>query len=234
MLDAGWDGEDTRCLVVAAEGWHAGVVGIVASRLVDRFHRPAIVLTLNDDGTASGSGRGVDGFHLAHALADCGDLLTSHGGHAAAAGLRLPAENVDALRDRLAALAARDLADRPMRATLKADAEITMNEVGLPLLNELCRLAPFGRGNPTPTIVLRDLTLLTARAVGKTGDHLQLQLDDGRGRFVKAIAFGCGDLATRLRGGDTLDLAAALSRNEWNGRVSCELEVKDIAPATRR
>lgn len=232
VRDYGWDTDDSPAIVVAGEGWHPGVVGIVASRLVDEFHRPAIVLALNEDGVAAGSGRSIEGFHLASALVECDDLLTSHGGHAAAAGLKLPADQVDAFRERFAKIAKKQLKTSDFRASLKADVEANLGDVAAPLFNELARLGPFGRGNPRPILVLRNLIVLVARAVGKTGDHLQLQLEDGHGGRVKAIAFGCGDLATTLRGGDRVDVAAALSRNEWNGRVSIELEIKDIAPTT--
>lgn len=232
IRDRGWDTADFPAIVVEGEGWHVGVVGIVASRLVDQFHRPVVVLS-TENGAAGGSGRSITGFHLAHALAKCDDLLESHGGHAMAAGLRLRSENIDALRERLLELARRDLSAEDLSATLRADAEVTLDCVGQPLVTELGRLGPFGVGNPKPVLVFRDLTVLSARSCGKNGDHLQLLLDDGAGCRIKAIAFGCGALATKLRGGDRLDLAAEPSVNEWNGRVSVELTVKDLAPRKR-
>jgi single-stranded-DNA-specific exonuclease len=233
IRDRGWDSEDHPAIVVEGEGWHVGVVGIVASRLVDQFHRPVVVLS-TENGAAGGSGRSIPRFHLAHALAACDDLLESHGGHAMAAGLRLKSENVDAFRRRLLEQARRDLAAEDLSPTLRADAEVTLDCVGEPLVAELGRLGPFGIGNPKPVLIFRDLTVLSARACGKNGDHLQLLLDDGRGCRIKAIAFRCGELAQKLRGGDTVDLAAEPCLNEWNGRVSVELTVKDLAPRNAR
>ena len=229
VLDRGWDRTDCSAVVVDGQGWHPGVVGIVASRLVDKFARPAVVLA-SDDGTSGGSGRSVGGFHLAHALAACDDLLTSHGGHAMAAGLKLDTANVDAFRDRFTALAREQLAPEDLVPTLRADAVVTLGQIDRPLVEELARLGPFGAGNPKPVLVVRGLTVLSARSCGKTGDHLQLQLDDNRGGRLKAIAFGCGKLALTLRGGDVVDVAAEPGLNEWNGRVSVELVVRDLAP----
>ena len=205
------------------------MVGIVASRLVDKFGRPAVVLT-SDNGTSGGSGRSINGFHLADALAACDDLLQSHGGHAMAAGLKLETSQIPAFRDRFTSLARDQLTADDLVPSLRADAEVPLSHVDKPLVDELARLGPFGVGNPKPVLVLRDLTVLSARSCGKTGDHLQLQLDDNRGTKIKAIAFGCGKLALTLRGGDAIDVAAEASLNEWNGRVSVELMVRDLAP----
>ena len=233
IRENGWFADDARGIVVAGSGWHPGVVGIVASRLVETFHRPTIVLAINDDGVATGSGRSFAGFNLAAALVKCDDLLTSHGGHHAAAGLKLPAGDIDAFRERFVSICNDELAGVDLQPTLAVDVEADVSAIDLALYGELSRLGPFGRGNEKPLLVFRNLTVLTARAVGN-GKHLQLQLDDGRGRRVKGIAFGCGALATTLRGGDTIDVAARLSRNEWQGRVSVELEVKDLARSPLR
>ncbi len=233
IRDRGWDGSDHPAIVVEGEGWHVGVVGIVASRLVDQFHRPAIVLAADENGGAGGSGRSIAGFHLAHALAECADLLDNHGGHAMAAGVHLSRDNIDAFRDRFVAIARRELTAEDLSPTLRADAEITLDCVDQPLVAELGRLGPFGVGNPRPLLVLRDLTVLTARCCGKSGDHLQLFLDDMSGCRMKAIAFGCGPLSQRLRAGDRVDLVAEPSLNKWNGRVSVELTVKDLHPRGR-
>jgi single-stranded-DNA-specific exonuclease len=233
VRDHDWDAPDRSAIVVAGEGWHPGVVGIVASRLVEEFGRPAIVLSLDGE-TASGSGRGMEGFHLAHLLAGCDDLLETHGGHAMAAGLRCKSANLDVFRERFCELAGQANPSTDRRRILKADAEIPVGQITRSLAEELARLGPFGAGNPRPVFVLNQLRLLAARAVGKTGDHLQLQVDDGTGKPLKGIAFGCGELALSLRPNDTLHVAATPSLNEWNGRVSVELEVKDLAFETGR
>ncbi|MEL7239339.1 MAG: DHHA1 domain-containing protein, partial [Planctomycetota bacterium] len=212
-----------------------GRTALVASRLVDTFHRPAVVLS-RDGQTGDllgGSARSIRGFHLAHALADCGHLLKKHGGHAMAAGLKLQADQLDAFRAALTDIARQKLTGDDLQASLRIDAAIDLASVDENLVRTLDRLGPFGIGNPKPLLALHDLTVLTARPVGKTGDHLKLQLDAGGRRTMSAIAFGCGDLAHQLRGGDTIDIAAQPQLNEWNGRVSVELLVKDINPPTR-
>lgn len=233
VRDRGWDGEGSPAIVVEGDSWHVGVVGIVASRLVDMFHRPAIVLA-TENGAAAGSGRSIEGFHLARALAHCDDLLESHGGHAMAAGVRLKRERIGELRERFVELARRELSPEDLSPVLRADAEVTLDCVGQPLVVELARLGPYGVGNPKPLLVFRNLTVLTARCCGKDGGHLQLLLDDGAGCRIRAIAFGCGALSAKLRAGDVVDLAAEPSTNEWNGRVSVELMVKDLDPKRRR
>ena len=233
VRDNGWDADDRGGIVVAGEGWHPGVVGIVASRLVEEFARPCVVLSLGDDGTAKGSGRSIDGFHLARALAGCDDLLNSHGGHAMAAGVALDAGRVEAFRDRFCSLASEEVPPDMRRRRLKADVAVKLYEVTRPLADEFARLGPFGPGNPRPLLVLRGCLVQMARACGKSGDHLQLRLGDAAGTSIKAIAFGCGDLASRLSVGDAVDVAAVPGLNEWQGRVSVELEVRDLAPAGR-
>ncbi|MEM1011770.1 MAG: single-stranded-DNA-specific exonuclease RecJ, partial [Planctomycetota bacterium] len=224
----GWHEPDCPAIVVAADGWHPGVVGIVASRLLDAYHRPTIVLGL-DDGIAAGSGRSIDGFNLAETLQDCTDLLLSHGGHAAAAGLKLDAANIAAFRDRFTDAARQQLQPDDLVARLRIDTEVKATDVTEPLARDLSRLSPCGRGNPTPILLLRNLELLQARSVGKSDDHLQLRFNTGFGFGLKGIAFGRGHLAQQLSPGDHLDVAAEITINEWNGRTSAELMVRDLA-----
>ena len=231
IRDRGWDGDGSPAIVVEGEKWHVGVVGIVASRLVDLFHRPAVVLA-TENGSATGSGRSIPAFHLARALTRCSDLLESHGGHAMAAGVRLKSERIEDFRERLVELARRELSQEDLSPTMRADAEVGLDCIGRPLVGELERLGPYGVGNPKPLLVFRDLTVLRARCCGKDGAHLQLLLE-GSARRMKAIAFRCGQLAERLRPGDVIDLVGEPSLNEWNGMVSVELTVRDLDPKGR-
>lgn len=146
-----------------------------------------------------------------------------------AAGVRLRTDRIDEFRGRLVEIARRELSSLDLSPTLRADAEVKLESIGRPLVEELGRLGPFGVGNPRPLLVLRNLTVLTARCCGKDGAHLQLLVHDGR-RRMRAIAFRCGALAGRLRGGDVIDLVAEPSLNEWNGLVSVELCVRDLDP----
>ncbi len=214
-------------IVLASKDWHAGVIGIVASRLVERFHRPTVLIALNDEG-GSGSGRSISGFHLANALNVCTEHLVSHGGHAMAAGLKIRPENFDAFREAFIAHARQTLTNEQLRPSVKLEAVVQLAEMSEGLVDELKRLGPFGMGNRKPLLCFENVELAAApKRVGKTGDHLSLYLKQGNTR-TRAIAFGKGDWCDRLFAGSIIDLAAEPSINEFNGRRSVELEVKDL------
>ncbi len=222
-LDTG----DSRAIVLGGEGWHAGVIGIVASRIVDRFHRPAIMVALNN-GIGQGSGRSISGFHLARALEACGEHLEAFGGHEMAAGLKVRTENFEAFRHSFTDHATRMLAPEQLVAELKLDCLADLQNVTEALVNDLKRLGPFGHGNRKPILCCKGLTLSgTPRRVGKAGDHLQLYVRQGNAQ-MKCIAFGAGELFDRLQPGTTIDIAVEPQINEFNGRISVELEVKDL------
>ena len=165
-------------LVVAGAGWHAGVVGIVAAKLVDRFARPSLVVALDAAGAVGvGSARTVAGFHLQRAFVGCADLLVRYGGHAAAAGLTIEARHLDELRTRLSAAAVTAFGGAAPAATLGVDAEIALDAIDELLAEEVGRLEPFGIGNPEPVLGARGITLERTRVVGE--NHLQVTLRDG-------------------------------------------------------
>ena len=222
--------DDARAVVVAGEGWHPGVVGIVAGRLVEKFNRPAFVIGLSD-GRGQGSGRSIAALHLADALAACAGTYEKGGGHAMAVGLTLSADRVDAFRAAVAAHAAARIGPRDLLPTLSVEAECDLADVGEGLVAQLARLAPFGAGNPKPLLLVRSVDLVAdPRCVGKNGNVLQLQVRSGRAQ-AKCVMFDCDDAPDclrQLRRGATLDLVAEPSVNEWNGRRSVELMVKDL------
>ncbi|HEY1628463.1 MAG TPA: DHHA1 domain-containing protein, partial [Tepidisphaeraceae bacterium] len=218
---------DNRALVLAGEGWHAGVVGIVASRLVDRFHRPAIMIALTN-GAGQGSGRSIAGFHLAHALEHCGEHLETFGGHEMAAGLKIRGENFATFRDAFIKHANATIDANLLTPELRLDCLAGLEHMSIPLINEIKRLGPFGHGNRRPLLCCRDLTLAgPPRRVGKTGDHLQLFVRQGN-HHMKCIAFGAGEMFDKLHEGAGIDLALEPQINEYNGRVSVELAVKNL------
>jgi single-stranded-DNA-specific exonuclease len=223
----GLDREDSSAIVLGAEGWHPGVIGIVASRIVDRFHRPAIMVALNN-GVGQGSGRSISGFHLARALEACGEHLEAYGGHEMAAGLKVRTDNFENFRRAFSEHATSVLRPEQLVPELKLDCLAELNHVTEALVNDLKRLGPFGHGNRKPILCCRGLTLSgPPRRVGKTGDHLQLYVRQGNAT-MKCIAFGAGELFDRLQAGTTIDIAVEPQLNEYNGRVSVELEVKDL------
>lgn len=227
VAELGYDAKDKRAIVVAGEGWHPGVVGIVASRLVDTFARPAVVLGLND-GVAQGSARSVDGVSIHDALTACGDHLERFGGHAMAAGLTLAAGDVDALRDSLVAQVNTMLGEDELIRPTRVDAEVAFQECTLDMFDSLSKLAPFGRGNPTPRLLLRGAVLdRPSQRMGASGQHLSLSVAY-QGRTIRAVAFGMGEHAGDLPGGASVDLVFEPKVNAWKGVRRPELHIHDF------
>jgi len=168
---------DWEALVLAHDAWHAGIIGIVASRLADFYRRPVVLLSLSDDGLARGSARSVPGYNIGAAVAAQSDLLIEFGGHPGAAGMSLRAEHIPAFRRRLSD-ALREMHDPEARPGLQLDACIPFGEATLDLAQELNRLAPFGEGNPPVTLASRDLTLRSAAYIGRTREHRRLIVED--------------------------------------------------------
>ncbi len=218
---------EQRALVLGQEGWHPGVIGIVASRLVDRFHRPAVMVALNN-GVGQGSARSVAGFHLAKALDACDGHLVGHGGHEMAAGLRVKTSEFEMFRQVFCHYANENVTDDMLTPRLHMEAEATLPQITLALVNDLKRMGPFGQSNPRPLLCCKGVTLAgEPRRVGKGGDHLQLYVRQNDKNF-KCIAFNQGAMFDQLRAGSTLDLSIEPAINEYMGRTSVELLVKDL------
>ena len=225
----GCDKDDCRAIVLAGQGWHAGVIGIVASRIVERFHRPAIMIALND-GQGQGSGRSIAGFHLSKALDACREYLETHGGHEMAAGLKIQESKLEDFRRAFGRYASTNLTADQLVPELKLEAVAEIGQLSEALVTDLQRLGPFGHGNRRPVLCCRDVMLTSPpRRVGKAGDHLQLFVRQGSAT-MKCIAFNAGSWFDRLRAGSRLNLAAEPSLNEYKGQTSVELDVKDLQP----
>ncbi|MGI9487342.1 MAG: single-stranded-DNA-specific exonuclease RecJ [Geminicoccaceae bacterium] len=226
---------DASTLVVAGEGWSPGVVGVVASRLVERYHRPAVVIGL-EGGIGKGSGRSIKGFDLGAAVIGARQegLLTAGGGHPMAAGLTIEADNVERfrafLRDRMIAAFGPGL-PRPPELLLDADLEVQSLTIGLG--EALDRLAPFGRGNSEPRLLIRNATLHQVRRIGD--NHVDAWLADPSGARLRAVAFRIADqpLGQALLGakGSTVHLAGRLKIDTWQGRRRPSFQIEDAAPA---
>jgi single-stranded-DNA-specific exonuclease len=214
-----------RAYVVAGAEWHRGVIGIVASRLVERFHRPVVLIAGGEDAW-TGSGRSIPAFDLHGALAACADHLGRWGGHRAAAGLSIKQENVDAFAAAFAAHAEATLAEGDLAPSVQVDAVVRGNELTLELCEELAALAPFGLGNPGVTLLAVGCELSELGAVGD-GKHLKLAVT-ADGARSGGIAFGQGAQLDRYRRPLRYDVAFKLQANEWNGSVSPQLVVKRI------
>jgi single-stranded-DNA-specific exonuclease len=206
--------------------WHVGVVGIVASRVVQEFYRPTIILG-GDGHEWRGSGRSIEGFDLAEALRACADLLVRHGGHTMAAGLTVHPENVAALRERLNALARQRLTPGQLQPVLRLDAEASLAELTLDRLRELDRLQPFGQANPPVQLVVRKLTLRRPPArIGRELQHLKLWVTDGQAAGEVLWWNGADQPCPQ----GEFDLACAPQLNEFNDRLSVQLRLLGWRP----
>lgn len=215
-------------IFAASDRFPSGVVGLAASRLLDEFYRPAVVVAVEDD-FSKGSARSIPEFHITEALDTMDDLLVRHGGHAAAAGFTVKTSLLDELASRLTSLAEEKLGDVALIPTLYVDAEAPLSELSWELYRQLEELQPFGYGNLVPVFVSSEVRVLSARAVGAEGQHLKLYVADQAGRAWDAIAFRQGHWVERLP--TWVDLAYMLEMNEWNGRISLQLNVQDIHPS---
>ena len=230
MLEAdGGASDDRRAIVLAGRGWHLGVLGIVASRLVDRYARPVVLLTIDEDGHAHGSARSVEGVCMHTALTEAAGLLDRFGGHAMAAGLALRADRVDALRDALVAHVNARLRVDQLKPSLRVDADVALVDCSPDVFDHVMRLAPFGRSNPTPRLRLQGVTLSRPpEPLGGHGKHLALWLRQGD-REHRAVAFGWGDVRDALFAGQRYDLVVKPKVSTWRGVRRAELHVEDLA-----
>jgi single-stranded-DNA-specific exonuclease len=219
--------KEANGLVLAGEGWHPGVVGIVASRLVERHHRPVVVISLDGEGGGRGSGRSIPGFDLHAALEACSDHLETFGGHKAAAGLSLKAENLEAFRAAFAAHAGEVLRDEDLKRTERIDAMIGGVGLGLDLAEELGQLAPFGMGNPGVRLMVPSARVTDQRTMGEEGKHARFSLHSGSHRAL-GVAFGRSSLG--VDDDDMLDAAVRLEVNHWNGAVEPRVVLREVYP----
>ena len=223
---------ERRAYVVAGEDWHEGVIGIVASRLVERYHRP-VVLIAGTDGDWKGSGRSIPSFDLHDGLAECSGHLERWGGHAAAAGLSIKPERVGAFAHAFAAVADARIGEADLSPITTVDALVHGSELTLDLCAELARLAPFGLGNPNVTLLLPGCEVVEPTTVGD-GKHLRFRVRaDGRDSG-SAIAFRFGSQLDRLRRLGHHDVAFKLEANQWNGTVAPQLNVREIFKTDER
>jgi single-stranded-DNA-specific exonuclease len=216
-------------LVIAKEGWNAGVVGIVASRLVDRFYRPTIVLSIDSNkGIAKGSARSIAGFDLFANLSTCRDILPHFGGHPMAAGMTLNLEDVDLLRSRLNHLAGECLTKEDFIPITNVDVVCSLHDVTIDTITQLNRLAPFGMSNPKPRVLIKDATLNSIRRIGSNQSHLKIVLED-EGVTLDGVGFGFGEVYDHISPVSKLSILGELSINEWNNFRKPQVMIQDVA-----
>jgi len=225
--DGGLEGR--RSIVLAHEGWHAGVLGIVAARLAEEFWRPTVLLTLEGD-EGHGSARSIGPLNLFEALCACAGRLDKFGGHAMAAGLRLKRSEVERFAEDFEEAVAERLGAEDSRPTMEVDAEVRVGDITRTLLGELEQMAPFGVGNPEPLLVARDVRIGgEVRRMGRDGRHISFWARQDE-VAIRTVGFGMSEVAGALADAGVCSMVFVPRVNRWRGRESVELEARDIRP----
>lgn len=217
--------KDQKVIVVSKEGWHKGVLGIVASKLVEKYYRPSIIISLEDDvGTASG--RSIEGFHLHDALSECAGCLEKFGGHEGAAGLTIQKDKIDPFRDLINRVAEKSLEIKKLTPSILIDSEITLSSINMELASLIASLEPYGEGNPMPIFCSYGLKVKgTVRISGK--ETLKFWVTDGK-NSISAVGFSMAKYKELLDCADRIDIAYQISIDDWNKAPTPQLKLKDI------
>jgi single-stranded-DNA-specific exonuclease len=224
---AGMDHPDRKSLVLAAESWHIGVVGIVASRLLDKFYRPTILFHTKDE-IAKGSARSIDGFNILEAIEACSEHLLGYGGHAKAAGLTIKADKIPDFTEAFENYARENIKDEHFIQTLDIDGLFTLGDFDDRTIFQLEKLGPFGQGNPRPVFASRGVRLMgRPRVIGGNGDHLQFAVKDSSGSMA-CVGFGMANLEKKLLETDYFSIAYEPQMNEFRNVKTPQFIIKDI------
>ncbi|WP_165996887.1 single-stranded-DNA-specific exonuclease RecJ [Bacillus sp. Cs-700] len=221
--------ESNRVLIIAKEGWNAGVIGIVASRLVEKYYRPTIVMSIDrEKGVAKGSARSIEAFDMFANLSECRDILPHFGGHPMAAGMTIDLDYLEQLRTRLNTLAIEKLTEEDLTPLTKVDLHCRVEDVTLETIEEMNLLAPFGVSNPKPVVMLKDVHLSQIRRIGSQDNHLKVGLEEN-GTTLDGVGFHFGYAFEEIASRAAVSVIGQLSVNEWNGLRKPQIFVKDIA-----
>jgi single-stranded-DNA-specific exonuclease len=219
---------ERKSTVLFNNAWHKGVIGIVASRLIEKYYRPTIILT-ESNGLATGSARSVEGFDLYSAIEECSDLLEQYGGHTHAAGLTLKLENVKPFSEKFERIVASNIAERSLTPEIEYDAEIPLRAISPKFFNVLKQFSPFGPGNQNPVFMSKNVwDVGDVMIVGNNHLKMSLTQEEG-GRIFKAIAFGLGEHYDKVSQGISFDICYTIEENHFNGHVNLQLNIKDIS-----
>lgn len=218
---------DKKSIVIADASWHSGVIGIVASRIVDKYYRPTVIINTKN-GVAQGSGRSIPGFDLLAGISSCSEHLKSFGGHKMAAGIKIETENIEKFAQQLENYARQNLNDEDVVDALEIDALASFDQLSKPTVGQLEGLGPFGQGNPQPMLATKGVRLAAPpRKVGAKSDHLQLTLADNTAA-VRCIGFSMGKLEKKLLENEFFNIAYKPQINHFNGTSSVQLNLVDI------
>lgn len=214
-------------VVVGGQDWHPGVIGIVASRLVEEFYKPTLVISIKD-GIGKGSCRSIDNCNIYEALQSAEDLLIQFGGHQAAAGFSVKEDKIPALRERLAQYCKEHLAETDYLPIVDIDSQVAIDDIDVPLIEEIETLEPYGMANPTPVLALEEATISDLFLMGQQKKHAKVLLER-EDSTIDAIAWNRPDLHASFFPGDRVKVAFTVQKNEWNGHVSPQLMIQDMA-----
>lgn len=214
-------------VVVGGQDWHPGVIGIVASRLVEEFYKPTLVISIKD-GIGKGSCRSIDNCNIYEALQSAEDLLIQFGGHQAAAGFSIKEDKIPALRERLAQYCKEHLAETDYIPLVDIDSQVVIDDIDVPLIEEIETLEPYGMANPTPVLALEEATISDLFLMGQQKKHAKVLLER-EDSTIDAIAWNRPDLHASFFPGDRVKVAFTVQKNEWNGHVSPQLMIQDMA-----
>lgn len=226
IIDHGWMEEPV--IVLADEGWHSGVIGIAASRILEKYYRPVIIISLKD-GLGKGSCRSISGFHMQKALTACEELLLAYGGHAQAAGLSIRLENIPAFRDKICKIAVDTLPETAYFPVVQIEKELQMQELNTSFVESLSCLEPYGMGNPRPIFCCRGAQVVSSRKIGKEGLHLRVELEQ-IGTKRTALAWNQGERAEEICK-TFVDAAFQPEINCWRDQVSVQMKLLDLRAA---
>ncbi|MEK7112130.1 MAG: DHHA1 domain-containing protein, partial [Patescibacteria group bacterium] len=222
-------GEGKGIIILAHESYHEGVIGLAASRLVEEFYRPAIVISKKGE-VAKASARSISGFNIIEAIRKLEDLLLEGGGHPMAAGFSIKTARIEEFSKRINEVSGKLLTDEILTKRLRIDLEIGFADLGRELLKLIESFEPTGLGNPAPTFAVRGVLISEARVVGRDGRHLKLKLEEG-GRALDGIAFGLAGIYPGLSPETKIDIAFNLEEDTYNGNSKLQLKIKDIRPS---
>lgn len=217
--------KEDKVLVIAKEGWQHGIIGIVASKLTEKYYKPTVLLTI-EDGEATGSARSIKGFSIFDALVSCKDLMNKFGGHEQAAGLALNRENIDELRQRVNEIADYNLTKEDLIENIKVEYELSEESATLDLVEDLHKLEPFGLSNPSPRFIMRDLLLTNIFKMGKNKQHLKLIVENEKS--YECVGFNMAYLADDFQVGDKIDVLFQVDENNFNNERKVQFLLKDI------
>ena len=226
MIEETPNAADAKSTVLYKDDWHKGVIGIVASRCIEKYYKPTIILTESQQ-KATGSARSVMGFDIYEAIAACSDLLDAYGGHKYAAGLTLPLDKVDVFQKRFEEVVATTISEDMLTPVLEIDLELEIEEIHDKFYNILRQMGPFGPGNMKPVFVSRNLKAHSEARILKE-EHLKFRIKSSKGRYFEGVAFGLARYMDEINAGARFDLAYTVELNEYRGEKSLQLMVKDI------